>query len=405
MAEKRKDNKGRLLKDGEYQRKNGRYEYKYEDLDGERRSAYSWKLVPTDRTPAGKRDGPSLREIEAEIEEHLKKGNSLKASKITLNECIEKYLSIAILANSTYDNYMYYYNKDIKDSWLGNKLAIKIKKSDVKKFYSDLSKKGYANGTVQIFQKIIHPALEMLVEDEVMGKNPSDAACRDYAQTESRNALTAEERRIFFEEIIPMARFNERYYIIFTIMKGLACRINEFIGLTWNDVSMDNRYVHINHGVVYRRKNGKVQYYATKGTDKNRERIIYMTDEVYKCFQILWERRLENPSTMEVDGYSNFVFVSRTGKPLSPTTLNKAIDNMVDKYKKKTGKDFPKVSNHIFRHTGCTEMAEAEVDPGALQYIMGHKDGEMIRKVYDSVSLERVRKQMQKLDKVNQEPE
>ena len=99
-----------------------------------------------------------------------------------------------------------------------------------------------------------------------------------------------------------------------------------------------------------------------------------MTDEVYKCFQILWERRFENPSTMEVDGYSNFVFVSRTGKPLSPTTLNKAIDNMVDKYKKKTGKDFPKVSNHIFRHTGCTEMAEAEVDPGALQYIMGHAD-------------------------------
>lgn len=74
MAEKRKDNKGRLLKDGEYQRKDGQYEYKYEDLDGERRSAYSWKLVPTDRTPAGKRDGPALREKEAEIEEHLKKG-------------------------------------------------------------------------------------------------------------------------------------------------------------------------------------------------------------------------------------------------------------------------------------------------------------------------------------------
>lgn len=72
-------------------------------------------------------------------------------------------------------------------------------------------------------------------------------------------------------------------------------------------------------------------------------------------------------------------------------------------YKKETGKDFPKVSNHIFRHTGCTEMAEAEVDPGALQYIMGHKDYKQIRKVYDRVSLERVRKQMQKLNQVNKE--
>lgn len=403
MTEKRKDTKGRILKDNEYQRKTGQYEYKYEGLDGERHSAYSWKLVPTDRIPKGKRDGLSLREIEAEIEENLKKGNSMSAAKVTLNECIEKYLSIAKFANSTYENYSYYYKKDIKDSWLGNKAAIKIKKSDVKRFYAELAKKGYANGTIQIFQKIIHPALEMLVEDEVMGKNPSDAACRDYAKTESRNALTEEERRIFFEEIIPMARHNERYYIIFTIMKGLACRINEFIGLTWSDISMENRYVHINHGVVYRRKNGKVQYYATKGTDKNRERIIYMTDEVYRCFQILWERRFENQSTMEVDGYSDFVFVSRTGKPLSPTTLNKAIDNMIDKYKKETGKDFPKVSNHIFQHTGCTEMAEAEVDPGALQYIMGHKDYKQIRKVYDRVSLERVRKQMQKLNQVNKE--
>ena len=29
MAEKRKDNKGRILKDNEYQRSNGQYEYKY----------------------------------------------------------------------------------------------------------------------------------------------------------------------------------------------------------------------------------------------------------------------------------------------------------------------------------------------------------------------------------------
>lgn len=224
MAEKRKDTKGRILKDNEYQRKTGQYEYKYEGLDGERHSAYSWKLVPTDRIPKGKRDGLSLREIEAEIEENLKKGNSMSAAKVTLNECIEKYLSIAKFANSTYENYSYYYKKDIKDSWLGNKAAIRIKKSDVKRFYAELAKKGYANGTIQIFQKIIHPALEMLVEDEVMGKNPSDAACRDYAKTESRNALTEEERKIFFEEIIPMARYNKKYYIIFTIMKGLACK-------------------------------------------------------------------------------------------------------------------------------------------------------------------------------------
>lgn len=277
--------------------------------------------------------------------------------------------------------------------------AVDIKKSDVRRFYAELAKQGFANGTIQIFQKIIHPALEMLVEDEILGKNPSDAACREYAKTESRNAMTVEEREIFFNEIIKRCRNSERYRIILTIMKGLACRINELIGLTWNDIDMKNRCVHINHGIVYRKKDGKYCFYVTKGTDKNRERTIYMTDEVYKCFFELWKNRFKNPSTVEIDGYSDFVFVSRRGYPLLPSTVNSAIDKMVKRYKKETGKDFPRVSNHIFRHTGCTEMAEAEVDPGALQYIMGHKDYKQIRKVYDSVSQERVRTQMQKLNK------
>ena len=55
MSKKRKDRKGIILKDNEYQRKDGKYEFKYEDTDGERKSKYSWRLVPTGPTPPGKR--------------------------------------------------------------------------------------------------------------------------------------------------------------------------------------------------------------------------------------------------------------------------------------------------------------------------------------------------------------
>ena len=48
MAEKRRDNKGRVLRAGESQRPDGKYEYKYADSNGERHSVYSWKLVATD---------------------------------------------------------------------------------------------------------------------------------------------------------------------------------------------------------------------------------------------------------------------------------------------------------------------------------------------------------------------
>ena len=55
MAEKRRDSKGRILRTGESQRKDGRYAYKYTDSTGKPQFVYAWKLVAADKTPAGKR--------------------------------------------------------------------------------------------------------------------------------------------------------------------------------------------------------------------------------------------------------------------------------------------------------------------------------------------------------------
>ena len=51
----RKDSKGRVLKKGESQRKNGLYQYRYKDLTGKREYVYSWRLVASDRIPEGKK--------------------------------------------------------------------------------------------------------------------------------------------------------------------------------------------------------------------------------------------------------------------------------------------------------------------------------------------------------------
>ena len=52
---RRKDNKGRVLNENEFQKSDGRYEYRYRDLNGKSRSVYSWKLTASDRLPKGRR--------------------------------------------------------------------------------------------------------------------------------------------------------------------------------------------------------------------------------------------------------------------------------------------------------------------------------------------------------------
>lgn len=56
MSEKRRDNRNHILRTGESQRKDGRYAYKYTNNLGKIQFVYAWKLVPTNRTPNGKKD-------------------------------------------------------------------------------------------------------------------------------------------------------------------------------------------------------------------------------------------------------------------------------------------------------------------------------------------------------------
>lgn len=72
MSEKRRDSKNRVLQNGESQCKDG----KYVDANRTRRSAYSWKLVATDKVPEGKRCELSLREMEKQIRRDLEDGIS-----------------------------------------------------------------------------------------------------------------------------------------------------------------------------------------------------------------------------------------------------------------------------------------------------------------------------------------
>ena len=71
MSEKRRDNRNRILRNGESQRQDGRYAYKYKDLNGEIKFVYSWRLDKNDRAPTGKARELSLREKEKQIQQDL----------------------------------------------------------------------------------------------------------------------------------------------------------------------------------------------------------------------------------------------------------------------------------------------------------------------------------------------
>ena len=125
MAEKRKDGRGRNLKDGEDQMPDGRYRYRYKDKNGNRQAIYSWRLVPTDKLPPGKRTDLSLREKITNVERDNQDGiDGKKAAQISLNDMWNLYISGKYeLKQSTRGNYLYMFKKYVSEDIGKKKIA------------------------------------------------------------------------------------------------------------------------------------------------------------------------------------------------------------------------------------------------------------------------------------------
>ena len=94
MSEKRRDNKNRILHEGETQMPDGRYRFRYTDKFGERHAVYSWRLQSTDATPGGKKRGLSLREKEKEIMQDEFHEVIPYAKDVNVFQLVEKHVSL-----------------------------------------------------------------------------------------------------------------------------------------------------------------------------------------------------------------------------------------------------------------------------------------------------------------------
>ncbi len=400
MSEKRKDNRGRILRDGESQRTDGRYRYQYLDSKGERREVCSWKLVETDKTPPGKRDDISLREKEKQIVKDVQDGIRTPAgNKTTLNDMFELYMSGKCdLKQSTRTNYKYMYKNYVFDV-IGQKKISNIKYSDIKSYYNWLIKeKGFKPNSMEIINTILHPVFTLAVRDGYIRSNPTDGVMAEIKKGHSwekpkRHALTEQEQTAFID-FVAKSDIYKHWLPLFTVFLGTGCRVGEIIGLRWQDCDFENRTISINHNLVYRQQDdGKCEMHVTTPKTSAGCRTIPMLNEVRRA--LLQERKRQmrrGHNQTEIDGYSGFVFTNREGYVHNPQTLNRAIKRIYTAYNEQETEKAKKehrqpviirhFSIHNLRHTFCTRFCENETNIKVIQEIMGHSDISTTMNIY-----------------------
>lgn len=98
---------------------------------------------------------------------------------------------------------------------------------------------------------------------------------------------------------------------------------------------------------------------------------------------------------MNVDGYTDFIFINRFGNAQHQGTLNKALRRIIrdcnDMQLLKGTKNpvlLPSFSCHSLRHTFTTRMVEAGVNLKVIQDTLGHKDFSTTMDIYTDVTRE-----------------
>ena len=116
---KRRDRKNRVLRKGEVQRDDGRYQFRYVyPVTKQRKSVYSWKLVETDMVPQGKLPCKALRTLEKEISEAEACNYSYDRSRTaTMDDLWEVFMKAkAFIKDSSKSTYVSYYATHIARS-------------------------------------------------------------------------------------------------------------------------------------------------------------------------------------------------------------------------------------------------------------------------------------------------
>ena len=172
--EVRRDNKGRILRIGEIQRQDGRYAYTIQD-NGRRKTLYSWTLTESDRTPSGKKTGPSLRTQIREYEEKQKQGIVNGAESITVKELIEMFIDLKkpLVRASTLRNYHSERNRIANTSIYFERIT-KLNYLQCKMWVLELKETGIKNDTIGKTHALLKQALDIAVENGWLAKNPAE---------------------------------------------------------------------------------------------------------------------------------------------------------------------------------------------------------------------------------------
>ena len=383
---------GKELGVGIVQKKNGRYEARYSDRFGNRKSISGYDLKDVK-----KRFNEAIYENEKEINIR---------DNIKLDDWYEKWMKI-YKYDSIRDNTKRHYNQVYKkhiSPYLGNYYIKDITQLQIRELLKNLSRQGYQYETKNKERILLLDMFNKAIIDEFVKRNPAKGITIKRNEETDIQVLSIEDQAAFFD-----CCKGTFYDNLFNVAISTGMRIGELAALRWNDIDFENNVIHVVRTLVYQKyeeDNCKTFHFELPKT-KTSLRDIPINKQCKTALQkqYLQKNVVKNkaPKEKKVDEqFQDLLFTTKFNTPLNSQIVCDAIDRIVKEINltRDVTDEMEVFSAHCFRHTFATRCFEAGIQPKTVQTYLGHATLQMTMDLYTSVLEEHKMSEMNKLETI-----
>lgn len=391
MNDKRRDNRNRVLRNGETQRSDGKYCYKYVDRFGKQKFIYSWKLTPTDKTPVGKRDGPCLRDKIAELEmKNIKYGSTIE-SELSFLQIVDKYMKALTEKNLNSGSYCNWFYKLMKAIPLTSIPISDFSKRDAKDILREcIIQHNYKQSTIKTIKNMCHGVCTFAISNDFIESNAFDFNLKEIMrlnQSSKKTAISPQQKDDFMNFLIKDKVYSKYYHMI-NLLFETGLRVSEFCGLTTDDIDLDNKKLFVRKQLLMC-PNVHISGLKTKSAN----RIIPLSNSAINSLKVLLKNR---KNTIKIDGFNKFIVHTKNKSPCTASGIGKLFQRITKRYTKET-EDVIKLTPHICRHTFCSNLIRKGISPKVLQKLMGHSNISTTLNIYTTLTSDDVLEEFERI--------
>lgn len=377
-----------LIGKGIRQNKNGRYEARYIDRFGNRKSIYGTSKVEV------------RNKLQAALKENAEKGSVKR--RMTMQKWYKEWMSaykIPVIRPNTRRHYEHIFDTLILPE-IGDMYVDEVRQIHVKNLINSLDSQGYQWETQNKVRILILDMFNVAIENEYALKNPSKGIRLAKNKPNDRIVLSVEQQEDFFE-----CSAGTFYHNLFLVAVNTGLRPGEVCALEESDLDFNNHMISVSKTLLYQKLNGDEgkEFHIGPPKTESSVRSVPMNEVCEKALRgQIRLKRILSEKYIKDNEFQNLLFVTKFNTPICSVVLNEAIKRIVNEINLQRDEIelFPSFSAHTFRHTFATRCIEAGILPKTVQRYLGHATLQMTMDLYVHVTDEFKQKELEKLNSI-----